>query len=81
MALTVGRYMLDRFQPKMTERLVDVSDLVVENALIPHSAGPQIVRTSAVASWDTKKATCKFYSVDVCSNLRLFGVDNLTNSR
>lgn len=35
---------------KMMERLVDVSDLVVENALIPHLAGPRIVRTSTVAS-------------------------------
>lgn len=67
MALVVGRYLLDRFQPDMKERLVDVSDLVVEKALIPHSAGPQLVRTSAVASWDKKTASCKFYSVDVSS--------------
>ena len=65
MGLTVGKYLLDRFRPNMIERLVDISDLVVEKALIPHSAGPQLVRTSATASWDNNTAECKFYSVDV----------------
>ena len=65
MGLTVGNYLLNRFRPDMIECLVDISDLVVEKALIPHSAGPQLVRTSAIASWDKNTAECKFYSVDV----------------
>ncbi|PVI03119.1 polyketide synthase [Periconia macrospinosa] len=63
MGLVVGKYLLNRFQPNMKERLVEISDLVVEKALIPHGAGPQLVRTSAEASWDKKTAKCKFYSV------------------
>ena len=48
----------------MKERLVDVSDLVVEKALIPHSKGPQLLRTSAKVDWATNSADCMFYSVD-----------------
>lgn len=64
MGLVVGKYILDRFQPNMKERFVEIADLVVEKALIPHGAGPQLVRTSAEASWDKKTAKCKFYSVN-----------------
>lgn len=48
----------------MKERLVDVSNLVVNKALIPHSEGPQLLRTSAQVDWTTKSADCIFYSVD-----------------
>ena len=65
MALTVGKYLIDRFRPDMNERLVDVSDFVVEKALIPHSQGPQLVRQSTKFDWSTKTAECKFYSVNV----------------
>lgn len=64
MGLVVGKYLLDRFRPRMKERFVEIADLVVEKALIPHGAGPQLVRTSAEASWDTNTAKCKFYSVN-----------------
>jgi hypothetical protein len=72
MALTVGKYLIDRYKPDMKERLVDVSDLVVEKALIPHSQGPQLVRQSAKFDWSTKAAECNFYSVNVSKLSRCF---------
>lgn len=64
MALTVGSYLLDRFKPDMADRLVDVSNMLVEKALIPHSQGPQLLRTSAKVDWSKKSAACVFYSVN-----------------
>ncbi|KAI4254023.1 MAG: hypothetical protein LQ352_003346 [Teloschistes flavicans] len=64
MALTIGKYLLDRYKPEMTERLVDVSNMLVEKALIPHSQGPQLLRTSAKVDWANKNAACVFYSVN-----------------
>lgn len=64
MALTVGTYLLDRFKPDMADRLVDVSDMLVEKALIPHSQGPQLLRTSAKVDWSKNSAGCVFYSVN-----------------
>ncbi|TVY85230.1 putative sterigmatocystin biosynthesis polyketide synthase [Lachnellula suecica] len=63
-ALSLGKYLLTRFQPTMKETLVDVADLIVEKALIPHSKGPQILRTSAKVDWTTKSAHLQFRSVD-----------------
>jgi hypothetical protein len=65
MALTLGTYFLNRFRPDMKERLVDVTDLVVEKALIPHSQGPQLLRTSAKINWASKSANLVFYSINV----------------
>jgi iterative type I PKS product template protein len=62
--LSLGKYLLARFRPSLTNAIVDVSDLVVEKALIPHSKGPQILRTSADVDWTTKSAHLKFRSVD-----------------
>lgn len=64
MALTVGTYLLDRYKPEMADRLVDVSDMLVEKALIPHSQGPQLLRTSAKVDWKSKSAACVFYSIN-----------------
>ena len=76
MALTVGKYLIDRFKPDIKERLVDVSDLVVEKALIPHSQGPQLVRQSAKFDWSTRTAECKFYSVNVSKISRCSPLDS-----
>ena len=67
MALSLGRYFLDRFRPEMRERLVDVTNLVVEKALIPHSQGPQLLRTSAKIDWLSQSADLVFYSINVRS--------------
>jgi hypothetical protein len=67
MALSLGRYFLDRFRPEMRERLVDVTNLFVEKALIPHSQGPQLLRTSAKIDWLSQSADLVFYSINVRS--------------
>ncbi|KAL8779358.1 MAG: hypothetical protein Q9194_001493 [Teloschistes cf. exilis] len=64
MALTIGTYLLDRYKPEMVERLIDVSNMLVEKALIPHSQGLQLLRTSAKIDWANKSAACVFYSVN-----------------
>ncbi|KAL8757890.1 MAG: hypothetical protein Q9184_004087 [Pyrenodesmia sp. 2 TL-2023] len=63
MALTMGTYLLDRFQPDMADHLVDISNMLVEKALIAHSQGPQFLRTSTRVDWSTKSAAYVFYSV------------------
>ena len=67
MALSLGTYFLNRFRPEMKERLVDVTDLVVEKALIPHSEGPQLLRTSSKIDWLSKSADLVFYSINASS--------------
>jgi hypothetical protein len=54
----------------MRERLVDVTNLVVEKALIPHSQGPQLLRTSAKIDWLSQSADLVFYSINVRSECR-----------
>ncbi|KAL9609770.1 MAG: hypothetical protein Q9167_005482 [Letrouitia subvulpina] len=68
-ALTAGKYLMNRLRPGYPG-IVDVSDLVVEKALIPHGLGPQLLRSSLKVEWAakaagaTKKADCTFCSVD-----------------
>jgi hypothetical protein len=78
MAMTLGTYFLDRFKPEMKERLVDVADLAVEKALIPHSNGPQLLRTSANIDWLSKSASLVFYSINVSLLPTLSSVKELT---
>ena len=68
-AFTIGKYLLDRFEPPFTERTVDVTDMVIEKALIAHNNGtPQLLRTTAAVDWQTKQASCRFFSVDNSGN-------------
>ncbi|KAH8585883.1 beta-ketoacyl synthase [Bisporella sp. PMI_857] len=63
-ALSLGNYLMEKYQPAIRGSLVDVSNLSVEKALIPHSQGPQILRTSSTVDWTTKRAELKFCSVN-----------------
>jgi hypothetical protein len=54
--------------------MVDVADLIVEKALIPHSKGPQILRTSVKVDWTAKSAHVLFRSVDVGNSHFNFGL-------
>ena len=56
---------------------MDVADLIVEKALIPHSKGPQILRTSAKVDWTAKGALLLFRSVDVSNVARLQAEANI----
>ncbi|KAI9878041.1 MAG: hypothetical protein M1830_002092 [Pleopsidium flavum] len=68
-AFTAGKYLMNRLRPGYPG-IVDVSDLVLDKALIPHGQGPQLLHTSLNVEWApkaagaTKSAKCLFYSVD-----------------
>ncbi|KAL3458190.1 beta-ketoacyl synthase [Aspergillus heterothallicus] len=58
-ALQVGRYSMNRLRashPGAMDGVVDVSNMVVDKALIPHGKGPQILRTTLTMSWPPKAA-------------------------
>ena len=76
-AFQIGKYTMDRLRSghsSAIDGIVDVSDLVVEKALIPHGKGPQLLRTSLKIEWPPKAAATarnakvEFYSVHVCSS-------------
>ena len=73
MAFILGEYYTKRFFPDYPA-ILDVSDMVAEKVLIPHSKGPQPLRTALKVEWAAdvsnaenaaKSAKCEFYSVDV----------------
>lgn len=58
-ALQVGKYSMNRIKAGhqgAIDGLVDVSDLVVDKALIPHGQAPQLLRTTLTMSWPPKAA-------------------------
>ena len=58
-AMQVGKYAMDRIRAghsNAIDGLVDVSDLVVDKALIPHGKAPQLLRTTVSMSWPPKAA-------------------------
>ncbi|KAL2850258.1 beta-ketoacyl synthase [Aspergillus pseudoustus] len=58
-ALQVGRYSMNRLRtshPGAMDGVVDVSNMVVDKALIPHGKGPQLLRTTLTMSWPPKAA-------------------------
>jgi noranthrone synthase len=77
-ALQVGKYSMDRIRgghPTAIDGLVDVSDLVVDKALIPHGQAPQLLRTTLTMSWPpkaaatTRSAKIKFATYFVCTTI------------
>ncbi|KAI0877844.1 polyketide synthase [Hypoxylon argillaceum] len=64
MALTMGTYLLERYRPLLTDKLVDVSDMVVSKALIAKPKGPQPLRAEAEADWTSNTARVVFTTVD-----------------
>jgi len=63
-ALSIGKVLTKKYQPSIKDFIIDVADLVVEKALIPHSNGPQILRTSGNMNWTTKHGHMRFDSVN-----------------
>ncbi|KAL4789091.1 beta-ketoacyl synthase [Aspergillus venezuelensis] len=58
-ALQVGRYSMNRLRashPGAMDGVVDVCDMVVDKALIPHAKSPQLLRTTLTMSWPPKAA-------------------------
>ena len=70
-AFTIGKYTMDKLRsshPGAIDGIVDVSDLVVEKALIPHGQGPQILRTTLSVTWPPKAAaSARSAKVEFCS--------------
>ncbi|KAH8691644.1 polyketide synthase [Talaromyces proteolyticus] len=50
-ALTIGYYLVERYKPSLKGCLVEVSNMVLEKALIAQTSGPQILRTSVNVDW------------------------------
>ena len=74
-ALQVGKYSMDRIRAghaNAIDGIVDVSDLVVDKALIPHGQAPQLLRTTLTMTWPpkaaatTRSAKIKFATYFVC---------------
>jgi hypothetical protein len=51
LALNIGTYLLDRYRPTAKERLVAVSDMVVQKALIAPSSGSLWLQATANVDW------------------------------
>ncbi|GIJ99615.1 type I iterative polyketide synthase [Aspergillus viridinutans] len=66
---TLGNYFLDRFSQQLKggdgDKVVDVTDMVIEKALIAENAGPQLLRVAADLNWSSKEAAVRYYSVDL----------------
>lgn len=63
-ALTIGKYLLDRYKPDAKNKTLGVDDMTIEKPLIARSKGPQMLRTSVDVDWTTNTVVCKFYSVN-----------------
>ena len=65
-ALTMGTYLLQRYQRDQQENLVDVSDMTVSKALILRAgATQQMLQAHAEVDWSSQSAAIKFMSFDV----------------
>ncbi|UNI24282.1 Noranthrone synthase [Purpureocillium takamizusanense] len=62
--LSLGTYLIERYKPTLKGSIIDVADLVVERALIPHGNGPQILHTLVEVDWTTRSARLVFRSKD-----------------
>ncbi|EGD94040.1 polyketide synthase [Trichophyton tonsurans CBS 112818] len=63
-ALSIGKYLLERYHPEIETNLVDVANMTVLKALIARAQGPQPLRTIATVDWPAKKASVSFRSYD-----------------
>ncbi|KUI72115.1 Conidial yellow pigment biosynthesis polyketide synthase [Cytospora mali] len=71
MALTLGRYLVNRRQGPVSEankKQVDVSDMTIFKALISKPQGPQPLQGHAEVDWTRNEATMKFVSFDAKGN-------------
>lgn len=73
MALTLGTYLLRRYQPQQQDNLVDVSDMIISKALILRGDGAeQLLQAHLEADWSSQSAAIKFMSFDVGSPASLY---------
>ncbi|CAO1601138.1 fusarubin cluster-polyketide synthase [Xanthoria calcicola] len=71
MALSMGTYLIDRYQPAKPDRLLDISDMSVSKALIlKEKAGEQLLQAHSDVDWSSNAATTIFMSFDANGNLQ-----------
>ncbi|KAJ0104403.1 hypothetical protein J7T55_010867 [Diaporthe amygdali] len=65
-ALTLGKYLVEKYQPQLCNEqlVVDVSDMTISKALIAKPKGPQPFQAQTEVDWRAKEAACKFVSFD-----------------
>jgi acyl transferase domain-containing protein len=72
MALTLGKYLLERYLPQHKEHMVVVSDMDITKALILRGDGSkQPIQAHAEADWASQSVTMKFMSFDVSIQITL----------
>ncbi|KAI4261875.1 MAG: hypothetical protein L6R42_002935 [Xanthoria sp. 1 TBL-2021] len=70
-ALSLGTYLIDRYQPAKQDRLVDVSDMSISKALIlKEKAGEQLLQAHSDVDWSSNAATTIFMSFDAKGELQ-----------
>ncbi|KAG7416252.1 Non-reducing polyketide synthase fsr1 [Fusarium oxysporum f. sp. rapae] len=70
-ALTLGKYLLERHQPQQKDDMVVVSDMTVSKALILRGDGSrQPIQAHAEADWPSQSVSIKFMSFDNKGNLQ-----------
>ncbi|KAF4446291.1 fusarubin cluster-polyketide synthase [Fusarium austroafricanum] len=70
-ALTLGKYLLERYQPQQKDDMVFVSDMTVSKALILRGDGSkQPIQAHAEAEWLSQSVLIKFVSFDNKGNLQ-----------
>ncbi|KAK7703182.1 hypothetical protein SLS64_009158 [Diaporthe eres] len=63
-ALSLGKYMQQRYRHGCPERLINIKDMAVTKALIAQPSGPQKLRAHVEADWDSNAAICTFSTLD-----------------
>ncbi|ENH69483.1 Conidial yellow pigment biosynthesis polyketide synthase [Fusarium oxysporum f. sp. cubense race 1] len=70
-ALTLGKYLLERYQPQQKDDMVVVSDMTVSKALILCGDGSrQPIQAHAAADWSSQSVSIKFMSFDSKGHLQ-----------
>ncbi|PPJ51023.1 hypothetical protein CBER1_07830 [Cercospora berteroae] len=70
-ALSLGTYLVDKYRPQQTERLVDVGTMNISKALILNSAGgKQLLQAHADVDWANNEAKIRFMSFNTRQKLQ-----------
>ncbi|CAK1367940.1 unnamed protein product [Cercospora beticola] len=70
-ALSLGTYLVDKYRPQQTERLVDVGSMDISKALILNSAGSkQLLQAHADVDWANNEAKIRFMSFNARQKLQ-----------
>ncbi|KAL9056770.1 MAG: hypothetical protein Q9162_002741 [Coniocarpon cinnabarinum] len=66
MALTLGKYLINKYHPGQKQDIVDITDMTIFKALILQAgASQQLLQAHAEVDWSSQSASVKFCSFDV----------------